>query len=552
MFETLKKLSFRSRLWLLMFVFLLGSVAQYAINRKMLNAVQVNGPLYQRIAQGKDIVADILPPPEYVVESYLVVLQLTQEESATKREELVARLSQLESEYVARHDYWNKQLEDGSLKKSLVTDSYGPAKAFYEAINRNLLPALKGNVTEADLKKIVRDEVQSRYEQHRRAIDETVKLANARIVEDEQHGRATISDWQTTQFIAGLVTIAVVMFVTWRIGQGIVIPTNRMIDRVADMADGAADLTKRVQVDGEDEISRLGKLVNAVIQRIHDLIVRVRVSTIQLHSTSTEIAAAASEQSNTMQSFNASTSQIAAAVKEITATGQELVRTMDEVQGHASGAAQLADAGRVGLIGMENSMHRLGEATNAISQKLGTIRDKASGINVVVTTITKVADQTNLLSINAAIEAEKAGEAGRGFLVVAREIRRLADQTAVATLDIDQMVRHMQSAVSSGVMEMDKFSDEVRQCGTKVVEISGQMAQVIEQVQTVSERFLSVNEAMRQQSLGARQIDEAMLQLINGCRQVTTTVRDFTAAATNLRESAQTLQQEIGRFTVSG
>ncbi len=86
-------------------------------------------------------------------------------------------------------------------------------------------------------------------------------------------------------------------------------------------------------------------------------------------------------------------------------------------------------------------MQRLADATGSISAKLGVVREKASGINSVVTTITKVADQTNLLSINAAIEAEKAGEAGRGFLVVAREIRRLADQTAVATLDIEQMVR---------------------------------------------------------------------------------------------------------------
>ena len=97
-----------------------------------------------------------------------------------------------------------------------------------------------------------------------------------------------------------------------------------------------------------------------------------------------------------------------------------------------------------------------------------------------VTTITKVADQTNLLSINAAIEAEKAGEYGRGFLVVAREIRRLADQTAVATLDIENMVRQMQDAVSAGVMQMDKFADEVRSGVGQVGEINGQMGQIIE------------------------------------------------------------------------
>ena len=108
-------------------------------------------------------------------------------------------------------------------------------------------------------------------------------------------------------------------------------------------------------------------------------------------------------------------------------------------------------------------MRQLAESTGSIGSKLSVISERAANINLVVTTITKVADQTNLLSINAAIEAEKAGEYGLGFLVVAREIRRLADQTAVATLDIERMVKEMQYSVSAGVMEMDKFSEQVRQ-----------------------------------------------------------------------------------------
>jgi methyl-accepting chemotaxis protein WspA len=107
------------------------------------------------------------------------------------------------------------------------------------------------------------------------------------------------------------------------------------------------------------------------------------------------------------------------------------------------------------------------------------LNEKASNINQVVTTITKVADQTNLLSLNAAIEAEKAGEHGRGFVVVATEIRRLADQTAVASYDIEQLVKEMQSAVSSGVMGMDKFSEEVRRGVQEVEQVSGQLTQII-------------------------------------------------------------------------
>jgi len=128
----------------------------------------------------------------------------------------------------------------------------------------------------------------------------------------------------------------------------------------------------------------------------------------------------------------------------------------------------------------------------------------------------------NLLSINAAIEAEKAGEAGRGFLVVAREIRRLADQTSVATLDIEQMVRQMQTAVSAGVMEMDRFHEGVRSSLERVNDVTGRMNQVIDQVQSLTQQFHMVREAVHQQSQGTQQIDDATSQLVSSVRQVNT------------------------------
>jgi hypothetical protein len=113
-------------------------------------------------------------------------------------------------------------------------------------------------------------------------------------------------------------------------------------------------------------------------------------------------------------------------------------------------------------LSMGRAMQQLVESTGSTSSELATIREKADNITQVVTTTTQVADQTNLLSTNAASEAEKAGEHGRGFRVVAREIRRLAGQTAVATLDIGSMVRLTQDAVPAGVLQTDQFGDEVR------------------------------------------------------------------------------------------
>jgi methyl-accepting chemotaxis protein WspA len=368
-------------------------------------------------------------------------------------------------------------------------------------------------------------------------------------VSQEMAGQA----WTTVVIMVAISAAAVVfgLVLSSLLSRGITRPLHHMAGVMENLSAGAGDLTQQVPIHSADEIGALSGQVNALIKRIHDLVVPIRVATIQLNATATEIAATAAEQNGTVQSFNSSTTEIAASAKQIIVTSDELHRTMDEVQQRAREAESLADSGRTGLQQMEATMQQLSDATASISGKLGTIREKANGINMLVTTITKVADQTNLLSINAAIEAEKAGETGRGFLVVAREIRRLADQTAVATLDIEQMVRHMQSAVSAGVMEMDKFSQRVRSCITQTADVSRQIGQALEQGQTLHERFQVVNEGMGQQNEGARQIGEAILQLAASVKQVSVSVRDFSSAAENLRNAAQGLQREVGQFTVA-
>jgi methyl-accepting chemotaxis protein WspA len=159
-----------------------------------------------------------------------------------------------------------------------------------------------------------------------------------------------------------------------------------------------------------------------------------------------------------------------------------------------------------------------------------------------------VADQPNLLSLNAAIEAAKAGELGQGFGVVAREIRRLADQTAAATLDIEQTVKEMQVAVSSGVVGMETFTEEVRRAVATISEVSGQLGRIIEQVNVLGPQFLAMGEGMTSQSQGAQQISEAMTALSEGAGQTADALRESSRAIGQLNEAARELQREVGRF----
>jgi methyl-accepting chemotaxis protein WspA len=312
----------------------------------------------------------------------------------------------------------------------------------------------------------------------------------------------------------------------------------------------AGDLSVSCDAVAPGEMGSLLQAIRKMIQDLRSLIGKTQRSSISLLSTATEIAATSRHQEQAVFDYSTSTNQAAAAVNEISATSQELLKTMNEVNRVANQTAQLASTGQQSLASMDQTMRQLAESTSSIGSKLSVISERAANINLVVTTITKVADQTNLLSINAAIEAEKAGEYGLGFLVVAREIRRLADMTAVATLDIERMVKEMQYSVSAGVMEMDKFSEQVRKVVGEVGQIGGQLGHIITGAQSLHRQFDQVTEGMRVQSQGAEQIREAMTRLSEAANQTSLALREFNKATESLREAVGGLKDEVSRFTV--
>src|SRR5919199_989899 len=207
------------------------------------------------------------------------------------------------------------------------------------------------------------------------------------------------------------------------------------------------------------------------------------------------------------------TNEVAATANQIAVTAGELTRTMEEAVGMLAVTAQAAGNSQKDLNRIETSMLHLSEATTTIPTRLAEISKKANNINSIVITLTTLADRTNLLSLNASIEAEKAGKYGLGFAIVAREILRLADLTAVATLDIEKMVRDMQSAVTNEVRGMDKFTQDVERNVEDVRYISVAQGSIIKQIQSLTPRFLEVNQGMEAQSKSAQQISEAMVQL---------------------------------------
>jgi methyl-accepting chemotaxis protein WspA len=325
-------------------------------------------------------------------------------------------------------------------------------------------------------------------------------------------------------------------------------PVQQVVAGLGKLREG--DLTTRLDLQRDDEFAVIETGFNATGQELMALVSQAQRSAIQVTTSVTEIAATAQEQQATAAETAATTTEIGATSREIAATSRDLVRTMTEVSGAAEQASTLAGAGQVGLSRMEDTMQHVMSAAELVNAKLAILNEKAGNINQVVTTIVKVADQTNLLSLNAAIEAEKAGEYGRGFAVVATEVRRLADQTAIATYDIEQMVREIQSAVSAGVMGMDKFSEDVRKGIGEVQQIGEQLTQIIQQVQALAPRVQMVNEGMHAQATGAEQINVALTQLSEATGQTVESLRQTSLSIDELNLIANGLRNGVARFKV--
>lgn len=364
---------------------------------------------------------------------------------------------------------------------------------------------------------------------------------------------AMLSQRSQTISVVGLAGLLAILLASVLIGRlqsaSIAQPLHRVVSTLERMRQG--DFTQRLALEQKDEFGVVGQGLNHLAEELCSLVGQVQHSGLQVNTTATEIAATAKEQQATAHEIAATTAQIGATSKQISSTSQELVKTMREVNSVAEQTAMVAGSGQTAIGRMESTMRLIMEAAGSISSKLAVLSEKTTNINSVVTTITKVADQTNLLSLNAAIEAEKAGEYGLGFAVVAMEIRRLADQTAVATYDIEKMVKEMHSAVAAGVMGMDKFSEEVRRGVEEVRQVSSHLAQIIHQVQTLTPRFQAVHEGMHAQATGAQQISDTLVQLSEAAQQTAESLRQSNLAIEQLNGAARGLQTSVARFKLT-
>ena len=431
-------------------------------------------------------------------------------------------------------------------------ESFEKALQEYKRIRGDILGA-SGQVDQARIEARIKTELRPAFYSGRELIAQIVAANKAQAdLSSTSIGKA-VDTAEYGMLISLAMAIVAAIICGYLLLRAIVDPMRDIV-RTLELT-GSGDLSRRLRLARKDEFNAIETGFNGMVDELTGLVGKTQRSAVQVATSVTEIAATskrqqatASEVAATTTEIGATSREISATSREISATSRELVRTMAEVSGAAEQTASLAGSGQVGLARMEDTMRNVVDAAGSVNAKLAILNEKAGNITQVVTTITKVADQTNLLSLNAAIEAEKAGEYGRGFVVVATEIRRLADQTAVATYDIEQMVREIQSSVSAGVMGMDKFSEEVRRGMADMQQVGDQLSQIIQQVQTLAPRVQMVNEGMQAQATGAEQINQALQQLSDAAQRTVESLRQSSLAIEELTLVANDLRSGVSRF----
>ena len=348
-----------------------------------------------------------------------------------------------------------------------------------------------------------------------------------------------------------LLTVALIgavlgFLILWLVPRPIIQSISQLLSGAQSVA--AGNLTAPLQVNSKDELGQLANTFEAMRLNLLSLVERIQRSSVQISTTVNEISAAANQQSSTANEQSASISQFMQTLSEISQTSSELAKTAKIMSDNAGTVANDVSDSNNGSQQTLESMTNISDATRKTSERIKSLNDQMDGITDAVESIANVADQTTLLSLNAAIEANKAGELGKGFSVVATEIRRLSERSTDSATGITQMVRDIQRSTESSVVSMDKSAEEIR-TGINLVKKSTQVLQGLnEQIEVMRQQTFNISSSSEDQARGSSEANSTINQLLSSADVAAQAARQTSGAAQELSSMAAQLSDAVASF----
>ncbi|MEN0117064.1 MAG: methyl-accepting chemotaxis protein [Agrobacterium cavarae] len=564
-----------------------------------LNRLKVNGPIYEDIIYSKDLIADILPPPLYVIESYALA-----NESTLHPDTLTVnapRVKVLKEQYEERRAYWKTTRLPDVLKTKLLDDVLVKGDDFWREMQGVTLPALQANDRNAIVASL--SALRVKFHRHEAAVNELVEMGNLFGKEKEAYAASQTGLLQGASYGLGIFLILLCIASTLFTRRRAIRPLNDMTNAMTKMADG--DLKEEPpHLARQDEIGAMAKAL-AVFrdaglakrqleteaedarqlsdrerqQRERERLAdadALRFAVEQLGGGLSQLAIGDLSRSldqpfhprfeTLRKNFNESISTLRLTLRDVLSETDHLNRQGQDLRGGADNLArrteqqaaaldetaaaleQVTSTGKASVARIEDTRNLVKDARTAAVQSSAVVGkaisamhriETASGeIGSIIGTIENIAFQTNLLALNAGVEAARAGEAGKGFAVVAQEVRELAQRSAAAANEIKQLVARSGQEVTGGV-------DLVQSTGAVLAEIEAVVSRIDLNIDSIAT-------AAREQSVGLSEINTSVNTLDQMTQHNAAMVEETNAATQNLAEAAHTLATLAGRFHIGG
>ncbi|MBV6287570.1 methyl-accepting chemotaxis protein [Pseudomonas sp. MAFF 301350] len=389
------------------------------------------------------------------------------------------------------------------------------------------------------------------YQQVSDLIEQTYQLDRATLASLDQQLQARLAAYRQHMVFLVVALGAVFLLIVYLYG-GFYASTRSTLSRLGAVMDKVAggDMTVTFQAHSRDELGELGRVFNATVRRIHDLIERVGVTVADVEHQAEQVHGVSARTTQAVNGQRGQIEQVATAMNQMSATAQEVARSAAAAVSSAQGVNRETLSGRELVQSQQGSIAGLAAEIDQSVVVINQLASDSQAISQVLEVIRSIAGQTNLLALNAAIEAARAGEQGRGFAVVADEVRTLAKRTQQSTEQIDQMISQLQGGVGAAVRAMDSSHQLAAGTVSQSQQVQQALANILGAVDSIVEQNQQIAAAVEQQTAVAHDIDQNIVQINRAAEHTTQGAHQTEDASRQLSAQVVALKQLIGAFRV--